>query len=58
MGHKRGAIKKSCYTALIEVSELAPLEVGQNVLSPEQSKIKTKPVKNDYVQLKKIMKGY
>lgn len=54
-GRKRGSIKKSRHTALIEAIELAAQQVGQNVLSPaqriEQAKIKTKAVKSAYEQL-------
>lgn len=55
-GRKRGSIKKSRHTALVETIELAALEAGLNVLSPaqqiEQAKSKTKAVKSDYEQLK------
>lgn len=55
-GRKRGSIKKSRHTALIEAIELAAQEAGQNVLSPaqqiEQAKNRTKTVKSDYEQLK------
>lgn len=55
-GRKRGSIKKSRHTALIEAIELAAQETGQNVLSPaqqiKQAKSKTKAAKTSYEQLK------
>ena len=55
-GRKRGSIKKSRHTVLIDAIEQAAQQVGQNVLSPtqqvEQAKSKTKAVKTDYEQLK------
>ena len=55
-GRKRGSIKKSRHTALIDAIEQAAQEAGQNILSPtqqvEKAKSKTKSVKSDYEQLK------
>lgn len=55
-GRKRGSIKKSRHTGLVQVIELAAQEAGQNVLSPtqqiEQAKSKTKAVKSAYEQLR------
>ena len=55
-GRKRGSIKKSRHTTLVEAIELAAQEAGQKVLSPtqqiEKAKSKTKAVKTDYEQLK------
>ena len=55
-GRKRGSIKKSRHTALVEAIELAAQEVGQNILSPtqqvEKAKSKTKAVKTDFEQLR------
>lgn len=55
-GRKRGSIKKSRHSALIEAIEQAAQAVGQNVISPaqriEQAKTKTKAIKSDYEQLK------
>ena len=55
-GRKRGSIKKSRHTVLIDAIEQAAQQVGKNVLSPtqqlEQAKSKTKAVKSDYEQLK------
>lgn len=55
-GRKRGSIKKSRHTALVEAIDLAAREAGQNVPSPAQqvvkAKTKTKAVKSDYEQLK------
>ncbi|APR69196.1 hypothetical protein [Acinetobacter haemolyticus] len=55
-GRKRGSIKKSRHTTLIEAIRQAANEVGQNVPSTtqqiEQEKNKTKAVKSEYEQLK------
>ena len=55
-GRKRGSIKKSRHTTLIDAIEQAAQAVGQNILSPaqqiEQAKNKTKAVKSDFEQLK------
>lgn len=54
-GRKRGSIKRSRHTALVQAIELAAQEAGQNVISPTQQvekvKSKTKAVKTDYEQL-------
>lgn len=54
-GRKRGSIKKSRHTALVEVIELAAQQAGQNILSPtqriEQAKNRTKAAKSNYEQL-------
>ena len=54
-GRKRGSIKKSRHTALVEAIEQVAQEAGQNVLSPtqriEQAKNRTKAAKFDYEQL-------
>lgn len=55
-GRKRGSIKKSRYTALVETIELAAKQAEQNVPSAaqqiEQAKNRIKAVKTDYEQLK------
>ncbi|MEB4799401.1 hypothetical protein [Acinetobacter soli] len=55
-GRKRGSIKKSRHTALVEAIEQAANDAGQNMPSPaqkiEQAKTKTKAVRSDYEQLK------
>ena len=55
-GRKRGSIKKSRYTVLVEAIGQAANEAGQNILSPtqqvEKEKSKTKAVKSEYEQLK------
>ena len=54
-GRKRGSIKKSRHTVLVEAIEQVAQEAGQNVLSPtqriEQAKNRTKAAKSDYEQL-------
>ena len=56
-GRKRGSIKKSRHTGLVQAIELAAQEAGQNVISSaqqvEKAKSKTKAVQTDYDQLKK-----
>ena len=55
-GRKRGSIKKSRHTALVEAIEQATQEAGQNILSPtqqiEKARTKTKAVKTDYEELR------
>lgn len=55
-GRKRGSIKKSRHTVLVEAIEQVAQEAGQNVISPaqqvEKAKSKAKAVKSDYEQLK------
>ena len=55
-GRKRGSIKKSRHTVLIDAIEQAAQQVEKNKQSPTQrvkkAKSKTKAVKTDYEQLK------